>query len=646
MRFFWFFAAVVVLLLIFTTNCARIGRPEGGPKDSTPPVLLKTVPLQGATNFKKKKVRIYFNEYMQLKDQSKQFLVSPPMAKTPLLTVYGKSVEVKFNAPLADSTTYVLNFGNSLADNNEGNIYPNYRYAFSTGNVLDSLQMFGLALDAATHQPLEMVYAYLYEDFNDSVVFTQRPRSLARSDKWGFFTPQNLKSRPYKVVLLADENRNYQYDIGQEAIGFFEGNLHPAHLVPPPHWDSGDRVSDTGSLRQPQFTIRMFKEEFKKQYFISAARKERKAFTLIFNAPHPQIDSLQADSSTMDLSQFTIEHSVKYDTLTYWVNDTAASLPDSLFLSFVYAKTDSADLLTPTKLKQKLFFEEKEKPDDSKAPKKGGGIGSFLKGIVGIVDTVADTLPQKPAHWTLKPTFKTANVNPIAAPTFNFTSLLFAVQPNNIRVEEISINPKSKDTTYIVLPTQLQQDTLRLRNYTLRADWKEKATYRYQILPDAFTDIYGQTNDTIRGKFNSTDPEKTAQLTFLCRNVEQPYLLQITDAKGVNIVREYTVGNDSTPIKALYLPPAAYRIKVIKDDNNNGKWDTGNYFEHRQPEYANFLQNTDGSLDFVLKANWEQEITLDVLVLFPDVADIVPPSSLPTILDGAALDDVNIDDEL
>ncbi|GHT73613.1 hypothetical protein FACS189456_4230 [Bacteroidia bacterium] len=609
-------------MLLFTANCARIGRPEGGPRDSAPPILLKTKPVYGATFFNKKRVRLTFNEYVVLKDQSKQFIMSPPMEKLPSLMIRGKSVVVDFNSPLAASTTYSLNFGNAIVDNNEGNVFPNYHFAFSSGGVVDSMRMMGLALDAATDQPLANVYACLYASDNDSAVLNQRPQHIARSDKWGFFTFENIKDIPYKIVLLSDENKNYKYDIGQEAIGFFDGKLNPTRLAPPPHWLVDTLQMDTGSNRQPQFTVRMFTEEVKKQFLITATRKEHKAFTLTFNAPFPRIDSMEAEG--VNFSKIKPEYSAKHDTITFWVNDTATSLVDSLWLNFTYLKTDTAGNLTSVREKQKLFLdtkketEQKEAKEKEAAKKKGGGIGGFLKGIVGISDSVPDTAPRKPAHWTLKPAFNTSGISPLQSPTFQFNALLFAVQARKIKVEEMRIHPKRKDTSYIVLKTTLKRDTLRLRHYTLAGDWKENTTYRYQILPDAFIDIYGQTNDTVQGTISTVNPEQAAILTFRWSNVKQPYVLQITDAKASKVFREHNVTSDVEKLDIPYLAPAAYRIKVIKDDNGNGKWDAGNYFTRRQPEYTTFLKNPDGTLDFTLKANWEQELAVDMNILFPE----------------------------
>jgi hypothetical protein len=603
------------------SNCARIGRPEGGPRDSAPPVLLKTIPKYGAIDFKKKRVRLSFNEYVVLKDQSKNFIMSPPPEKIPSLMIRGKGVVVEFNSPLKDSTTYLLNFGNAIVDNNEGNLFANYRFAFSTGGVVDSMRMTGLALDAATGEPLSGATICLYASTADSAVLTQRPLSVARSDKWGFFVFEHIKPIPYRAVLLTDENRNYKYDAGSEAIGFFDGTINPVDLYPPQQWLVDTLlVADTGNQREPQFILRSFTEDVKKQYLITAQRTQRKAFTMIFNAPFPRIDSVEA--SGVDLQKITIEYSAKHDTTTFWLRDTAQSLPDSLRLNFRYLKHDTLGNLTWERQQQKLFFDAKKEADkqalamEKEKSKKGGGIGGFFKSIVGISDS--DTTPRKPAHWTLKPSLA-ANISPITLPVLGFETLLFATNPARITIEEMRVHPKTKDTTYVALRFTLKQDTLRLRRYTLAASWKDGGTYRYSILPDAFTDIYGQTNDTIAGVINVMKSEQAATLAFKCTNTTESlqYIVQIMDSKGSGVLYEQIVDGDSVKPQFTYLAPASYRVRIVKDENRNGKWDAGNYFQHRQPEYAVFLKNTDGTVLFPLKANWEQELSVNMKILFP-----------------------------
>jgi hypothetical protein len=612
--FLWLLGVTVAAWLCLATpvGCARIAHPGGGPKDSLPPVLLKTQPEQGALNFKGKRISIHFNEYVQLKETDKHFLMSPPPEKRPTLNIRGRRVQVDFNSPLRDSATYLLDFGSSIVDNNEGNPYPPYRFSFSTGEWLDTLSVEGLALDAYTDLPVSNVLVYLYENLEDSVVLKQRPDNVTRPNVNGLFLASNLKSTPYKMLAIADANKNYRYDVGQEAIGFIDRAIEP---VSQPEWDGEDTLAHLHEIREAKLALRMFTEDFATQYLISCERTQQRAMKLIFNAPFPTIDSLAIDS--VEAAILVPEYSAKRDTITYWFADTAARIPDTMRLRFVYLKTDTLGLLSPFAEKRQLIFTPKkpETPDKGKK-EKSTGFGGLLDRLTGS-EEVVDTSPKKPAHWTLKPKFSTASASPIAPATLSFDALPVALNPDLITIEELQVNPRTKDSTYVKVNFSLVRDSVNLRLYNVAAEWKELTTYRYMALPSAFWDVYAQTNDTIKGAFTTVNPDNMSKLTVSFTQTEGHYVVQLTDAKGQAVIRRQLLSEDKK-IDFLYLNPGAYCVRVIKDDNGNGKWDTGCYFERRQPEYATFLKEKPDKMTFELKQGWDVELNVDLKNLFPD----------------------------
>ncbi len=627
--FFLLILVVTAYSLLFTTGCASIGHPSGGPKDTLPPVLLKTIPEQGALFFDKKRVSITFDEYVQLKEADKQFIMSPPPEKRPTLAVKGKSIVTTFNSPLKDSTTYQLNFGNAIVDNNEGNPYEAYRFAFSTWAVLDTMQVDGLVLDAYTDQPVGKMLVYLYENLSDSVVLKLRPDNITRSNEEGNFVAENLKEKPYKIVVIDDANKNYKYDIGQEAIGFLDLPVEPiAGSIERHHHHDGEgggeekdkkdeaaKPKPQSELRQekePKLVLRMFTEDVQTQYMTSCEQPEKRALKMTFNAPYPKIDSLHIDS--MDVRKFVVESSPRQDTLLFWFADTAARIPDTLKLNFNYLKTDTLGQLSPSREKRKFVFIDKKAPEEKSS--KPSAIGGFFSRLVGTEEAV-DTTPKKPVNWTLQPSLKTSNAGPIEHVSVNFGALLISANPQQITFEERQINPRSKDTTYVKVKYELQRDSIRLRTYRFAADWKENTFYRYSILPNAFWDIYSQTNDTMKGEFTTVDPEKLSSLAIDFSNVEGDYVVQITDSKGKIVLREYTL-SENKKMEFKYVNPGSHCIRVIKDENGNGKWDTGNYFKRIQPEYATFLRTNDGKLEFTFRQGWDLELSVDMKVLFPD----------------------------
>jgi len=198
--------------------------PLGGQKDETPPILdsLKSTPNY-VTNFDLEKVILRFDEFIQLKNAFEQVVYSPPMKTKPEIVQRGKKLTLKFPSTdtLRENTTYTINFGDAIVDLNEGNPVSNFRYVFSTGDIIDSLEISGRVVDDMTQEPAEEVLVMLYDRLEDSIVYKEQPYYFAKTNESGGFQIQNLRSDTFKVVILKDGNLNLKYDSG-EPIGFLD----------------------------------------------------------------------------------------------------------------------------------------------------------------------------------------------------------------------------------------------------------------------------------------------------------------------------------------------------------------------------------------------------------------------------------------
>ncbi|WP_159019004.1 Ig-like domain-containing protein [Algibacter sp. L3A6] len=217
-------AAVIGLIFI---NCANRGTPDGGPKDVTPPVIVKTEPANLTTNFKGNEIKIYFDEYVKMKDLNKQLIISPPMKNQPEITPMGtasKYITIKIHDTLKPNTTYAFNFGNSIQDNNEGNPYPYYRYVFSTGSYIDSLNVKGSVVDAIKPKPDTFVSVMLYEvdsTFTDSIVYKETPKYITNTlDSVTTFSVDNIKAGKYMLLALKDANSDNKFQQKVDQIAF------------------------------------------------------------------------------------------------------------------------------------------------------------------------------------------------------------------------------------------------------------------------------------------------------------------------------------------------------------------------------------------------------------------------------------------
>lgn len=213
-------------------NCANRGTPSGGEKDTEPPKIRYSTPDNFTTNFKGDEIKIYFDEYVKMKNAQKQLIISPPMSPAPDITPLGsasKYITIKINDSLQPNTTYAFNFGQSIVDNNEENPFSYFKYVFSTGSYIDSLSVKGAIMDAEKREPDTFISVMLYEvdsTYTDSTVYKQRPKYVTNTlDSVSTFSIDNIKAGTYRMIALKDENGDYIYQQKSDKIGFYEQEI-------------------------------------------------------------------------------------------------------------------------------------------------------------------------------------------------------------------------------------------------------------------------------------------------------------------------------------------------------------------------------------------------------------------------------------
>lgn len=223
---------LVLYAITFVIGCAKRGTITGGDKDSTPPKITSSSPANFSKNFDKKTIKIYFDEYIKVKDLQKQLIVSPPM-KTPITVLpqgsASKYISIKINDTLQPNTTYSFNFGQSIVDNNEGNPYSQLKYVFSTGKYIDSLSVEGIIKDSYEKKTDKFVNIMLYEvdeKYNDSTIYKQTPRYITNTlDSLTSFKLENIKAGKYKLVALKQTSNNYKFNPKKDKIGFYNQTI-------------------------------------------------------------------------------------------------------------------------------------------------------------------------------------------------------------------------------------------------------------------------------------------------------------------------------------------------------------------------------------------------------------------------------------
>jgi hypothetical protein len=227
---------LLFILSFFLTRCANIVPPNGGPRDTIPPVLINAIPHDSTLHFHSRSITLNFDEYIQLQDANKALIFTPSVLKQPVIISKFRTLTIQLKDTLKANTTYILNFGNAIRDLDEGNPIKDFKYIFSTGNYLDSLSVSGQVSYAETGQVDSEIVVMLYSDLSDSAVTRQKPVYYTRSDNKGNFSIQNLPKGTFKIFALKDENAALAYVDSSEFIAYLDspvtvsGNVTGLHL--------------------------------------------------------------------------------------------------------------------------------------------------------------------------------------------------------------------------------------------------------------------------------------------------------------------------------------------------------------------------------------------------------------------------------
>lgn len=572
------YEGLLLLALSILIGCANPVAPVGGPKDETPPKLDSLRSTRNyQTRFKKQDIVLAFDEWVELKDVFTQVVISPPLVKRPEIVRRKKTIQVLFpdDEVLRDSATYVINFGQAIRDITEGNVNP-IVFVFSTGDYIDSLSVEGTIVDAWTEKPMDKTLFMLYENTADSVVRTERPFYFALTDKEGKFKVRNIKSGTFKAVALNDLNLNYTLDGESEQVGFLDSLIVlSGNVVVAPQNDS---------LELDSLPVDSLRLDSLKTDTLTADSLSKKTVAQPTTPPTP-IVSLRLFTEEKPLFLRSKDAS-KYGRVTLGFNQApkAAKVSfDSLGQS-VFMETDKDSLRLwyhhPVQDTAWRVFVQRDTSVDTVLVKSGLRANFLATAKL----TTASKLTAQP--------LKLAPEQPLSLP-FNYP--LASINEANILLLE--------DTSKTVVRPRLDIDSLARRNLQVHYTWKEGKNYELQLLPGALTDIFGGSNaDTISQKAYASLRKDFGSLTLKAIGLDsaKAYVVQLLDKPDSPPMRVWTVANAPIfEVKLPLLPPGSYTVELIEDTDRNGRWTTGSYDLHRQPE--RFVRKKLEEL----RANWE-----------------------------------------
>lgn len=586
---------IVSIVLLIAAGCAKMVAPTGGPKDEQHPLIEEINPKNYSTNFDKKVVKIKFDEFIQLKDLKQNLIVSPLMDTMPEIVVKGKTLQIDIEQTLQDSTTYNIYFGNSVQDYNEGNPIENFQYVFSTGAYVDSMIVQGKVLNSFNLLPEKEVFVMLYRSNEDSLPFKQRPNYISKTNEEGLFRINNIRMGNYKVFCLRDLNKNYLFDLPDEEIAFTD-SLIDFQLVSEMHVDTIYAVDSitNQNLQQidtiishehifytiPDLTLLLYQEDRAVQYLANSKRDFVQKLEFMFNKAIKDSIMVELPDTVVESKWYIQENSLNNDTVFYWLTDSAVYNKESIDLVLHYQQEDSNLVYQWNTDTLNMRYYEKEKSRKSKREDKAPSITTKL------------------------------NVKNRGALDLGKNIILSFDQPLvDINKDKINLFNVVDSTDYY-LDFTIDKRQGKLRDYELVSAFPEDSTFRLELYSGAFTDISGNTNDTTIVEFKVRTLDSYGKLIANISGIDSTYqaIAQVLVAGKEKeiILREQVVTSDKAIVFEL-LEPKEYLFKVLFDKNKNGKWDVGDYLNHRAPEEVIYYQK-----EIKLRANWDFEIELNL----------------------------------
>ena len=587
---------------LLVVGCARMGNPDGGWYDDTPPRVIGSEPADKATNVKARRIVINFDEFIKVADVQSKVIVSPPQLETPEIKAAGKRIIVELKDTLKDNTTYTIDFSDAISDNNEGNPMGNYTFTFSTGSQIDTLEAAGYVLNAENLEPIKGILVGLYQDLSDTIFRHEPMIRISRTDSRGHFAVKGVAPGTYRAYALQDADDNYVYSQKSEMIAFSHDTFEPSWM-PDTRQDTiwRDSLHIANIVRVPythflpdDITLMAFTAIQDSRYLIKTERKEPEKLGFFFtygDTQPPVLRGLNFDSD----SAFVVESSPKNDTIYYWLRDTTLVNQDTLNIEAQYMMTDTAGVLvsktdtlefiakTPYEKRVKAKEKEYEKwlKEQEKKKKKGSSYDSIM--------------PRKFLQLRISPS---GSIDPY--------SRIVIESPTPLQqIDTAGIHLATKvDSLFVPLRYTFRQHPDNIRQYVLTAQWQLGAEYSLDIDSAAVTDIYGLETNAVKQSLKVKTEEDYSTLEINLSGVRDTgIVVQLLNGSDA-VVRQQRVSGNST--KFLYVNPGKYYIRAFVDANGNNLWDTGDYDADRQPEAVYYYhQETECKAKWDVKRDWD-----------------------------------------
>lgn len=599
-----------LLALLLTAACASIGNPDGGRFDETPPRVVGSSPADGAVNVSKRKVQILFDEYIKLEKASEKVVISPPQIEPANVRADGKRVKVDFYDSLRANTTYTIDFSDAIEDNNEGNPMGQYTFSFSTGDVIDTMQVSGRVLNAADLEPIKGIMVGLYpadSTWNDTLFRTRPFLRVSRTNGEGRFTIKGVKDGAYRVRALEDKDGDFVFSQKNERVAF-DTTVYVTGSFPDVRMDTVWRDSLWyDSIRVVPYThytpddvlLLAFLEDGQERHLLKTAYPEPTNFTFYFTAPSdstPRIKGLNFDERCL-----VADASLKNDTVTFWVTDTALiHRQDTLSMILSYMETDTLGQLVVTNdtldLSPKTTYAKI-------AAERSKQIEAWEKDRERRQKKAKKPLPYEENPYEriwLEAGFKPSGS---LAPNQNVRYL--AKEPI-LEVDTTKIHfYVKKDTDWLPAPFLFMPEERSAKSYMLYAEWEPGQKYRFVMDTAAVVSVLEHESKSVRQEFHVRAVEEYGSIFIHVISPDTGVVVQLLSKNDKVEAQQRTDKEGNADF--FFMKPGEYYMRCYVDANGNGQWDTGDYASGLQPERVYYFGKP-----LPLKAQWDLRQDWDI----------------------------------
>lgn len=651
----------VVCSFAFIVSCARMGTPDGGPYDETPPKVVHTSPRFGTANTKNvKKIVIEFDEMVKIDNAMEKVVISPPQIEQPEIEAVGKKVTITLLDSLKPNTTYTIDFADAIVDNNEGNPYGDYAFTFSTGERVDTFQMSGNVLDASNLEPIKGMLVGLYKvsddaegdsihELPDSIFHTTPFERISRTDSRGHFVVKGLAPGCYRAFALKDQNQNYIYDQRAEKVAFSERILSTSSkpdIRPDTVWHDSIHYDSIVMTPYTHFypddiMLLAFDSSIQNRYKLKEERTIPQFFTLYFTAPSDTLPLLTGLNFKAE-DAFVVDANQHKDTINYWIRDSLIYNLDTLEVKLDFYATDTTGnlaLTTDTMMlvskltKEKIAKQEQQKYEEwvkeCKQKAKEARRQARRKS--------ADEVPPEKEGGDISPT-DSIPLAPTSSPSFSTEKVKGSKKKKKDDDEDIEIPPMPEeflefkingvqsltpdrnidfefnepldsvdlskihlsiqvDSLFQPAPFLFRQLHDKIRTYRLYAEWEPDTTYRLDIDTAAFVNIYGKRNEAQKRTIRLQSLNNYSTLFVTLQKADPSAIVELLDGND-KVVKSIKAPQGKADF--YFITPGTYYLRLFYDLNGNEIWDTGDYDSHLQPEPVYYYPNA-----LALKAQWE-----------------------------------------